>query len=162
VGAVTHGGALPRIDAATADFLGGPLAVVVATRDAGLRPHLTRGWGPSVVDDGRGLRLCVSARPELRTLGDLADNGRIAVTLSRPATYRSLQVKGGAALVEEMTTEDGERAVRHREAFAAEVADFGLSRAVLERMVAGPLVAVTFEVAELYDQTPGPGAGARL
>jgi hypothetical protein len=159
---VTQGELLPRIDAATAEFVRGPVAVVVATRDAALRPHVTRGWGPLAVDAGRALRLCVSARPELRTLGDLADNGRIAVTLSRPATYRSLQVKGGGARVEAMTADDEERVARHVAAFSAEVAGFGIGRAVLERMVAGPLVAVACAVAELYDQTPGAGAGAPL
>jgi hypothetical protein len=159
---VTQEELLPRIDAATAEFLRGPLAVVVATRDAALRPHVTRGWGPRAVEGGRGLRLCVSARPELGTLADLADNGRVAVTLSRPATYRSLQVKGGGARVEEMTADDEERVARHVAAFSAEVAGFGIVRAVMERMAAGPLVAVAYEVAELYDQTPGAGAGAPL
>jgi hypothetical protein len=38
----------------------------------------------------------------------------------------------------------------------------GLSEESLRRLVVSDLIAVTFAVHELYDQTPGPRAGARL
>jgi hypothetical protein len=44
---------------------------------------------------------------------------------------------------------------------AVEEAD-GTDRRLLERTVPGDFVSCTVEIDELFDQTPGPGAGAAL
>jgi hypothetical protein len=54
------------------------------------------------------------------------------------------------------------RVEEHFAAFADEVEQVGISRDGARRLLDSELVAVSFSVRELYDQTPGPNAGGRL
>jgi hypothetical protein len=143
-------------------FLRCGLAIVVATRDDELQPEIARGWGPAVAPGGTAVTLCVSVGPASRTRANLERNGAIAVTCSRPSTYRTVQLKGVATDVRDPSDAELDRVRTHLAAFVEEVAQVGLApqraRAVLEP----DLAAVTLEVRELYDQTPGPNAGSPL
>jgi hypothetical protein len=150
------------VDADIAAFLGAGVAVVAATRDAELRPEITRAWGPLISPDACELRVCLSAAPDSRTLANLRDNGDFAATFSLPTTYRSVQIKGTLRTLDEPTPEDIARAEAHLAAFVDEAVQVGVPRAICSRFAERPFVAVTIGIAELYDQTPGPRAGAAL
>ena len=143
-----------------AEFVCSGVAIIVATRDGDLRPEIGRGWGPVV--DGSAVNLCITARAGSSTRANLESNGALAVTCSRPTTYRTIQLKGSVLEVREPQPADEGRVAEHLEAFTAEVRQLGLPPEFGETLVAGELLTVTFAVEELYDQTPGPGAGARL
>jgi hypothetical protein len=134
----------------------------VATRDGELRPEVTRGWGPHVAGDGTALTLCVAATPDSATLANLQANGAIAATFSLPTSYRTVQLKGAVLDLRAPTAEDLARVEAHFAGFAAEVEQVGIPREAARRLVDPELVAVSFAVRELYDQTPGPNAGAPL
>ena len=72
----------------------GGVAISVATRDADLRPAVTRAWGPEVSADGLTLRLCVDAPAGSATRANLEGNGAIAVGFNPPTIARALQIKG--------------------------------------------------------------------
>jgi hypothetical protein len=138
------------------------VAIVVATRDHDLRPEITRGWGPHVSADGASVTLCVTAPQDSKTLSNLKGNGAIAATFSLPTTYRTVQIKGS---VEDLCTPTPEQLARveaHVAAFVDEVEQVGIPRNMARRLVHPELVAVSFAVRELFDQTPGPKAGSRL
>lgn len=145
-----------------ADLLAEGVAVVVATRDAQLRPQLGRGWGPSLPAAAL-LRLCVDA-PERSALRGALNGGReIAVTFAQPSTYRSLQVKGLVSEVGEPTAEQLAIVDRHTGAFGADAELIGVPARMVVRMLdRASLVSVTFTIEEVYDQTPGAAAGDRL
>ena len=143
-------------------FLRGGLAIVVATRDDELQPEIARGWGPEVAPGGTSVTLCVSVAPGSRTRANLQGNGAIAVTCSRPSTYRTVQLKGRAVDVREPGEEQLARARQHLAAFVEEVQQVGLRPDDARGFMEPELVAVTVEVRELFDQTPGQNAGARL
>lgn len=151
----------PALTDDLAVFLASGVAVVVATRDADMRPEITRGWGIEVSDGGH-LTLCLAAEPGSRTHSNLAGNGAIAITASRPTTYRTVQFKGTATAIGEPDAAQIATAHRHLEAFAAEVAPFGIPLAGARGFLGRELVAVTVAVREVYDQTPGANAGQRL
>ena len=44
----------PRIAPELASFFEGGIAIVVATRDAQMRPQITRAWGAGMAADGSG------------------------------------------------------------------------------------------------------------
>ncbi|HVX31899.1 MAG TPA: pyridoxamine 5'-phosphate oxidase family protein [Solirubrobacterales bacterium] len=151
-----------RIPDSAVELLLAGAATIVATRDAEMRPALTRGWGVALAADGGRLALCVEAPPGSRVRANLEANGEIAVTCSRPTTYRTVQVKGVAEIVGEPDAERL-RAVRAQVgAFSAEVAQLGLPADAGEALLADELLAVTVVPREVFDQTPGPTAGARL
>jgi hypothetical protein len=129
-------------------------------------PFATRGWGTKV-SSGKPLRL--------RTLvaaGAFVSAGRwpfdgtrfaIAVTGADVLTLQSVQAKGTAVGLERPTAGDLERSARFCDEFFGAVEEVdGIARDLMDRLVPVDLLACTVEVDELYDQTPGPGAGARL
>jgi len=150
------------LDAQTRALLGRGVAIVAATREADLRPEIARGWGPAVGADGMTVRLCLGDPPGSRVRRNLEDNGAIAATFSRPTTYRGVQLKGTVTALGEPTEEDRERVRGHVAAFVDEVTQVGVAPGMAIRFLDDRLFAVTFEIREVYDQTPGPRAGAAL
>jgi Pyridoxamine 5'-phosphate oxidase len=155
-------GEAPVLDADLAAFVSSGVAVVVATRDAALRPAITRAWGPEVAADGRSVTLCLNAAPGSRALSNLEDNGAMAATFSLPSSYRTVQMKGQAINLGVPSARQLERVEEHVAAFAEEAEQVGLPRDFAGRLIAPDFVAVSLRPAELYDQTPGANAGARL
>jgi hypothetical protein len=145
-----------------AAFLVGGVAIVVATRDDELRPEIARGWGPEVAENRASVTLCVSLAPGSRTHANLERNGAVAATFSKPSTYRTVQLKGSTLDVDEPDEDQLARVQQHLDSFADEVRQVGLEPTVVRALLEPELLAVTFDVRELYDQTPGPTAGARL
>jgi hypothetical protein len=96
------------------------------------------------------------------TLANLADNGQIAISVARPADHKALQIKGHAVAVGDATEAD--RAVQelYRGALVEQLAMVGMARAFGRRLAWWPSVAIQVAVAEVFVQTPGPGAGARF
>ena len=143
-------------------FLSLGVAIVVATRDAQLRPEVGRGWGIHVPDEGDRATVCLAAPEGSRMRSNLDQNGAIAVTCSLPSSYRTLQLKGQALELHPPTPEQLERVDAHAGAFSLEAEQVGLPPGSGRLLVEPELTAVTFSVRELYDQTPGPAAGAAL
>jgi hypothetical protein len=157
---VAHGArALP---ADLADFLQSGVSILVGTRDSELRPAATRGMGASIDPECRTLTLYLPEATAERTLANLRDNGRIAMTFSRAIDHRSIQIKGKCTLIRAATA--AERAVqgRYLELLIESFTLIGLPRRELERATYWPSFAVEVAVGELYEQTPGPQAGSPL
>jgi hypothetical protein len=93
-------------------------------------------------------------------------NGRIAVACSLPSTYETVQLKGRHLRTTKASAEDLLRVERHRELFAGVNESIGVPRARVEafwrREVAESplLVTIHFVVHAVFNQTPGPDAGA--
>jgi hypothetical protein len=151
------------LDSDLAAFVHSGVAVGVGTRSDDLRPAFTRGWGPEVSADGRSMTLCVIAPPGSAARENIAGNGAIAVVFNPPTAGRALQLKGIVDEVREPGAGEIGRAEQHLEAFVAEAEQVGvpgeLTRRSFRRL---DLLAVTFSIDEVFDQTPGQRAGARL
>jgi hypothetical protein len=138
------------------------VAVIVATCDATHRPAVTKGWGPVLSADGARLTLCIDAPAGSDTRTNLAAGSPVAVTLSRPTSYVSVQLKGPLRTVTEPDGDARRIAAEHIAAFVAETSALGVPEDVIHATVGDELVLVAFDVVERYDQTPGPGAGRPL
>jgi hypothetical protein len=138
-------------------------AAVAATSDERLRPELARVWGMAVSPDGRQLTFCVEAPPGSRMRANLERGSRVAVTATKPTSYRSTQIKGRLRGIWEPTEEDLARALGQRDAFATDVVPLGIEPARGVRFMRDEvLFAAAIDVEEIYDQTPGPSAGTAL
>jgi hypothetical protein len=148
-------------------FIEGGVSVVVGTRDEGLVPEIVRAWGPQVNPDRRSIRLCVPEATSLRTRTNLVANGRIAVAFSLPSNYETVQLKGRHLRTTSPSADDRRRMDRHRESFAAVNESLGVPRARGEvfwrrELMGSPFfVTIHFVVEAIFNQTPGPAAGAR-
>lgn len=149
-------------------FLEGPVSVLVGTRDSRLLPEITRAWGPRVSADRRAVSLCVPLATSRRTLDNLEANGEIAVTFSLPTNYRTFQLKGRHAAAADPDSADLAAVERHRDAFAEVNERLGQPRPRVEAFwraeieTSAVLVKIFFSLDQVFDQTPGPGAGRPL
>ena len=154
----------PILSSEVVSFVHSGVAVTVATRDEGMRPAVTRGWGPELSADRRALMLLVIAPSGSQTRENLEGNGAIAVGFGLPTVARAVQVKGVVEAVRDAGPSELERAERHLRLFCAEAGQFGIPERLAGRMFGqtSDFVSVTFPIEEAFDQSPGPGAGQRL
>jgi hypothetical protein len=138
------------------------VAVIVGTCDASLVPAVSRGWGPVLSDDGTRLTLCVDAPAGSATRANLEAGSPLAVTMSRPTSYLSVQLKGPVFALGEPDAEALRMVEEHLESVTAETTAIGVPPTFMRTLAATELLAVGIEVTERYDQTPGPGAGRAL
>lgn len=143
-------------------FIESGLSTLVGTRSADLMPESVRGLGAKGWADRRGLSVYVPAENGRRTIENLRNNGRVAITFSRPLTHVTIQVKGEVVGIREGTAADRGAVEIYRRLFGAHLAECGLSLHVSQRMRIWPLVVIDVAVHEVFGQTPGPGAGDRL
>jgi hypothetical protein len=135
------------------------------TRDGNLVPsgHRVPGW--HVDQSGRTMTVFMPDASAPRLLEALHENGRIAITFEEVGTHETYQVKG--------------RYLSHRPARPAEIEIAGVMRerfarglrslnndehltALITASIPAPGLAVEIGVEEVFVQTPGPGAGARI
>ena len=141
------------------EFLESGVSIIIATRDARLRPEVLRGLGAQVAPDRRSVDVFVNAELSQRLLSDIADNARIAVAFSRIHDHRTVQLKGVVLDVSDVSREQSVELERYRVAFAEQVAMAGLPRSVTRRMRIEPAKALRVQFDQGFNQTPGPGAG---
>jgi hypothetical protein len=127
------------------------------------RPRATRAWSVEITGDAHEptVRTLVSADdPDDRRA---LDTGWLALTGAEVRTLRSMQMKGPIVAVGSPSDADLALAEAHTAWFfrAVEAIDH-VAPAHLEAMLPDAMVAVEFRLAEIYEQTPGPGAGAPL
>lgn len=149
------------VDPETVTLLQGGSALIVGAVAVDGAPYAARGWGLDVVGEAPcRVRLLVDAADD--RLVELLGRGRpVAVTAADVVSLRSVQLKGTSQGVEPSDDPaDRDRLGRYVDAFYADIeATDGTSRAVLDRLTPDDVLAVGIEVADVFDQTPGPGAG---
>lgn len=150
------------IDETLRAFLERGCAMVVGTVSADGVPHAQRGWGCSVTGPTSIRLLLDRSDPVLREHVDAG--GRIALTAADVRTLRSAQLKGRVVAVEdEPGADDVARLGSHNDELFTDIEETDhYPRALTERMVPPGYFVAVVEVEELYDQTPGPGAGAQV
>ncbi len=142
------------------DMIGAGCSLVAGTVSSDGEPRATRAWAIRTVDtDARRLRVVMSSDDEVAVAN--LRTGRFALTGAHVRTLRSVQLKGRVVLVEDATPDDADMVAEQSSAFFRAVNETdGNPIALLERLLPANVVVVEFEVDEMYDQSPGPGAGA--
>jgi predicted pyridoxine 5'-phosphate oxidase superfamily flavin-nucleotide-binding protein len=152
----------PLIDNQVKAFVEAPCSLIVGTVDDGGLPDATRAWGVEVLADGRQLRLLVATNADV-TLTNLRANGRIALTATDFLTNESTQLKGHVSTVEARTSVDRIRFDAYCARCIQILTDVDRAPAELVgRMIPPEVVACVMTVEQVFDQTPGPAAGAQL
>ncbi|MEN3283882.1 MAG: hypothetical protein V7607_5022 [Solirubrobacteraceae bacterium] len=145
-----------------ADLVRQGVAVIVATRDEESRPELSRAWGPALSEDGARLTVCVEAAQDSAMARNLASGSPVAATLARLASQTTVQLKGALVEVATPTQDRLDAVTEHVDGFVAETAIVGVPESLARALVGPDLLALTIEVAERFDETPGSGAGRAL
>lgn len=151
-----------HIDEPLKDFLESGLAIIVGTASDDGYPHVMYGWGLRVHDDGQTLDVFVDTPRAANAMSDLAENGRIAVTVGEPVSYRSLQFKGTFSGSGEASGDDRAWVTEKREAFLVRASLIGDPPRAIRNLWLDDFHRISFRVERAFDQTPGPEAGRPL
>ena len=145
-----------------AAFLQEGVGIHIATRNAALEPNGTRALAVKVEDDGRHVAVYVARVASVRILGDLEDNGQAAVSFGRPVDDKACQVKGTFLAARDASDDERPLIAAQWDGFLASLEQIGIPRAATRAWITWPAVAIRLRVNAVFDQTPGPGAGAQI
>jgi hypothetical protein len=150
------------ISQALASFFEEGIGIHIGSRYASLEPGGARALAAKVEDQGATLVVYMPALFADQVMPDLQSNGQAAVLFGRPVDDRSVQVKG--TFIDVRDGRDDERAMVQAqwEGYFANLALIGIPGAVYDRCPRWPVLAIRLRVTALFEQTPGPAAGAPL
>ncbi|HEX5587357.1 MAG TPA: hypothetical protein VFZ17_08625 [Acidimicrobiia bacterium] len=151
-----------QVDDELAAFLEVGGSLIVATVDTDGRPDAARAFDLQVLPDRSRVRVQLAV--EATTAIANVDAGRsVAVTVTEVFTARSVQVKGHGTPTTPPNAADTVHGDRYRAEFLANVAEVEQIPIELpRRLLPEQFVAFEMDIEEIYDQTPGPSAGAPL
>lgn len=153
------------LTAEQAAFIQGAVSIVAATTGAGAANHLSKVFGCRVDADGRSITIILSALQAGAVLADLRANRRLAVAFCRPTTDQTLQIKTFDAEVVALVRDDYCMLAEYTTQLIAELGPIGFPDTIIRPLFTcspSDAVAVRFSPCAVFDQTPGPNAGARL
>jgi hypothetical protein len=151
-----------QIDDELASFLEVGGSLIVGTVDEDGRPDAARAFDLQVVADRTRVRLQLATDSDV-AIANAAAGRSVAVTVTDVFTMRSVQVKGLGARATRPTPADVVHGDRYRAEFLANVVEVEQVPPELpRRLLPDHFVAFEMDIDEIYDQTPGPSAGARL
>lgn len=144
------------------DFLEQGLSMHMATRDEALQPHGARVSALKVEDGGTSVVVYLPAVATAPLLADLHHNGQAAVACVWPPDDRGCQLKGTFIDAVPAPPEDETFVRAQWEDFRDSLEAVGLPRMATDGWAVWPCTAIRLRVNAVFDQTPGPGAGAPL
>jgi hypothetical protein len=145
-----------------AAFLQEGLAIHLGTRNEDLEPHGARAIALTVEDDALHVVVYVAKVAIKRLMSDLESNGHAAVTFVRPVDDRAGQLKGTFVSARAAKASERDLVMSQWDGFLRSLEAIGIPRTNITKWVTWPAVAVRLRTTALFDQTPGPKAGAPL
>jgi hypothetical protein len=145
-----------------AAFLEGGVSIHIGTRNDNLEPNGARVAAVTVDRDGAHVTAYLPKAASRGIVTDLEANRQAALCFARPHDDRACQVKGEFVRSRPAAAREREEIVRQWEGFLAELAQIGFAAQFTEGWNTWPAVAIQLRVTAVFDQTPGPGAGAPL
>ena len=136
-------------------------SIVIGTRDAMRRPEVARAGGAKVDRTANRITVFLAEAVAGRTVANLSANGDIAVSFTAVYSHRSIQAKGKVVSVAPAADSERDVVKHYMSAWAEVLYQTGIPRAVTLQCASWPAVAITFDVRETFNQTPGPKAGDR-
>lgn len=150
-----------RIRAELPRLLEGLSVIAVGSRDAALVPSCVHAVGLAVDGSGR-ITIYIPEDAGTETLRNIGENGAVAVVFEKPITHRTVQVKGRCVAMRPASDADRAAVDGWAERFAEDVIAVGAPIPRARRLRRWPCRAVTLEVTDVFEQSPGPHAGERL
>jgi hypothetical protein len=150
------------IDVDLAAFLEEGIAIQLGTRNARFEPNGVRVVAVAVERDGRHVVAYVPDAAAPQVLPDLESNGQAALVFARPPDERACQVKGTFTHARPATEAERARVEAQWGRWLDRLVSIGVARATLEPWITWPCTAIRLRVTAIFNQTPGPNAGAPL
>ncbi len=150
-------------DDSTIRFLHGGCALLVGSVSPDGRPHGGRAWGITVTDRQRGhVRVLLNAS-DTTSISNLQPGAAVAICTADVETLHSLQLKGRVLVVEPADDADVAKQRQYTADFTGDIhRTDGDALEKLRRWADCPIVACGIALDDVFNQTPGPFAGARV
>jgi len=113
-------------------------------------------------DDLRTLTIYVPIATSRDVIADIAATKRIALAASHPPTHHTVQLKGTTTSVRLASDSEADLIRTRFDAFVEILHFIGIPRRTARSVTQWPAFAVEMKVEEIFEQTPGPNAGALL
>jgi hypothetical protein len=137
-------------------------SVHIGARGPSLEPSGTRAWAVTVHPDRRHLTAFVMTAAAKEMLADMKAHPEVALTFSRVSDHVTWQAKGTCVGVRPARPSERARVADQAEMFRASLVEIGIAAELTAAWRFWPCVAVRIRVGEMFNQTPGPGAGERV
>jgi len=142
--------------------LEGGTSILVGTVDAKGTPSCCRASAITSDDDLKTIAIYLPMATSQQTLKDIATTHRMAVAATHVVEHFSIQLKGTANTARLARDEEVALVEERMEAFADVLFSLGFPRRLTRSVAYWPSFVVDMRVEEVFEQTPGPNAGARL
>ena len=150
------------IDPELASFLQEGIAIHLGTRNESLEPGGARVVAVGVDADGVHVTAFVPDLAARDLLPDLESNGQAALVFARPPDERACQLKGVYAGARVAHVDEQEFVEAQWRRWLDRLTTIGYQRELFGHWPTWPCMTVRIRVNAIFNQTPGPGAGAPL
>ncbi len=141
------------------EFIHGNTAIYIGAGNEKMKTTVNHVVGAKVNPDGDSFTCYIPKAGTDKLVSYLEACNKYAVTMATIPSHEAYQFKGTCISVRE--ADDG--AVKYAQTYLDKMVDFtsqfGIPEELFSNFIVDPSVAVTIKVEEIYDQTPGPGAG---
>lgn len=142
--------------------MNGGVSVIVGTVDADGFPTCCRGIAIATRDNFETVTIYLPSATAGETVANVATTRRVAIACTHPLSHDSIQIKGLTRAVRLAPAEDEAFVRRRLDEFAGVLEEIGLPRHVTRRVSHWPAFAIDVSVEQVFNQTPGPKAGAPI
>lgn len=143
-----------------AALLSEPLSFWVANRDANNVPDTVRAFGLLPVGDDDKMTFFVPDRYSDTFLANLSEGSPVSLMCCSVLTFESYQFKGNVVHTRESTEEEIAMQIGYLDKFAGLIMGLGFSKEdYYNAFPFNVTYAVTFQVTDIFEQTPRKGTG---
>lgn len=150
------------IDTQLAAFIQEGVGIHIGSRNAALEPNGARAIAVHVEEGGLHLVVYVAEAAAARILPDLEGNGQVAVGFGRPIDDRACQIKGVFVSARPATEAERSSVSAQWSGFLDSLERIGIPRVATTTWKTWPAVAIRIRANAVFNQTPGPDAGAPI
>jgi hypothetical protein len=143
------------------DLTNGPYFGHVGSCDGNMIPMARQCWGVDIKATDVISIYVVAAQFE-PMLKNFQHHGRITVALTDPNDHTSYQMKGQFLKARAMAEDEAGLQQQYRVKLANVISTLGYPKEIAERYAHHADLAIEIEVEQIFNQTPGPGAGKEI
>lgn len=146
-------------------FIQGNVTIYAAAMATDLTPRIARAAGCRVDAEHHRVTIFLSAARASELLAAVRAQRALAVVYSQPGMHKALQLKTRTADIVDLQQHDAIFIRDYCDRMIAHIAPLGFTPDMLRAFFAIPLsdaIALQFTPCAIFDQTPGPNAGAAL
>jgi len=152
----------PLISDELTTFLESGLSINVASRNEELQPAGVVAWAVRIHEDRNRLTIYLHKEAGRAMLRNLTAHPEIAIAFDLPTSHRACQVKGHFVSTRPARPTERAEVERQVDSFLADMENIGIPRSMGAGFKIWPCTAIELRATQLFEQTPGPGAGEPL